>query len=316
MTSFMEVKDLNVHYPIRGGFFNTVVDHVYAVDGVSMEFEKGKTYGLVGESGSGKSTTGKAIIGLEKITSGSVIYEGENVTNQRRKRNSAFNRDIQMIFQDSHSAMNPRKRVKDIIAEPIRNFLNLSPQEETRRIIELLEIVGMSEEAMAKYPHEFSGGQKQRLGIARAVACNPKMIIADEPVSALDLSVQAQVLNFMKDIQTEYGLSYLFISHDLGVVRHMCDHISIMYKGRFVETGTRDDIFNAPQHIYTNRLLSAIPNIEPATRIARKAERQKVEATYKADAHKYYDQEGKVYPLKRLTPTHSVAMMGTEKGAE
>lgn len=316
MTSFMEVKDLNVHYPIRGGFFNTVVDHVYAVDGVSMEFEKGKTYGLVGESGSGKSTTGKAIIGLEKITSGSVIYEGENVTNQRRKRNSAFNRDIQMIFQDSHSAMNPRKRVKDIIAEPIRNFLNLSPQEETRRIIELLEIVGMSEEAMAKYPHEFSGGQKQRLGIARAVACNPKMIIADEPVSALDLSVQAQVLNFMKDIQTEYGLSYLFISHDLGVVRHMCDHISIMYKGRFVETGTRDDIFNAPQHIYTNRLLSAIPNIEPATRIARKAERQKVEATYKADAHKYYDQDGKVYPLKQLSPTHSVAMMGTEKGAE
>lgn len=316
MTSFMEVKDLNVHYPIRGGFFNTVVDHVYAVDGVSMEFEKGKTYGLVGESGSGKSTTGKAIIGLEKITSGSVIYEGENVTNQRRKRNSAFNRDIQMIFQDSHSAMNPRKRVKDIIAEPIRNFLNLSPQEETRRIIELLEIVGMSEEAMAKYPHEFSGGQKQRLGIARAVACNPKMIIADEPVSALDLSVQAQVLNFMKDIQTEYGLSYLFISHDLGVVRHMCDHISIMYKGRFVETGTRDDIFNAPQHIYTNRLLSAIPNIEPATRIARKAERQKVEATYKADAHKYYDQDGKVYPLKQLSPTHSVAMMGTEKGVE
>lgn len=316
MSTFMEVKDLNVHYPIRGGFFNTVVDKVYAVDGVSMAFEKGKTYGLVGESGSGKSTTGKAIIGLEKITSGAVIYEGENVTNQRRKRDSAFNRDIQMIFQDSHSAMNPRKRVKDILAEPIHNFLNLSPQEETRRIIELLEIVGMSEEAMAKYPHEFSGGQKQRLGIARAVACNPKMIIADEPVSALDLSVQAQVLNFMKDIQTEYGLSYLFISHDLGVVRHMCDHISIMYKGRFVETGTRDDIFSSPQHIYTNRLLSAIPNIDPATRIERKVERQKVEATYKADAHKYYDTDGKVYPLKEVSSTHSVAMMGAEKEAD
>jgi peptide/nickel transport system ATP-binding protein len=316
MSTFMEVKDLNVHYPIRGGFFNTIVDKVYAVDGVSMAFEKGKTYGLVGESGSGKSTTGKAIIGLEKITSGSVIYEGENVTNQRRKRDSAFNREIQMIFQDSHSAMNPRKRVRDIIAEPIRNFLNLSPQEETRRIIELLEIVGMSEEAMVKYPHEFSGGQKQRLGIARAVACNPKMIIADEPVSALDLSVQAQVLNFMKDIQTEYGLSYLFISHDLGVVRHMCDHISIMYKGRFVETGTRDDIFNNPQHIYTNRLLSAIPNIDPATRIERKAERQKVEAIYKADAHKYYDEDGKVYPLKDISPSHSVAMMGNVKEAD
>lgn len=316
MTSFMEVKDLNVHYPIRGGFFNTVVDHVYAVDGVSMEFEKGKTYGLVGESGSGKSTTGKAIIGLEKITSGKVIYEGQDVTNQRRKRNSAYNRDIQMIFQDSHSAMNPRKRVQEIIAEPIRNFLNLSPQEEKRRIIELLEIVGLSEEAMVKYPHEFSGGQKQRLGIARAVACNPKMIIADEPVSALDLSVQAQVLNFMKDIQTEYGLSYLFISHDLGVVRHMCDHISIMYKGRFVETGTRNDIFNNPQHIYTNRLLSAIPNIEPETRIERKIERQKVEAIYKTDSHRYYDQDGKVYPLKEISSTHKTAMIGLEKGAE
>lgn len=312
--SFMQIKDLNVHYPIRGGFFNTVVDHVYAVDGVSMGFEKGKTYGLVGESGSGKSTTGKAIIGLEKVTSGSIIYEGEDVTNQRRKRNSTYNRDIQMIFQDSHSAMNPRKRVQDIIAEPIRNFLNLSPQEEKKRIIELLEIVGMSEEALVKYPHEFSGGQKQRLGIARAVACNPKMIIADEPVSALDLSVQAQVLNFMKDIQTEYGLSYLFISHDLGVVRHMCDDISIMYKGRFVETGTKEDIFNDPRHIYTNRLLSAIPNIEPETRLERKVQRQKVEALYKADSHKYYDEEGKVYPLKELSATHRVAMMGNEKG--
>ncbi|WP_397539557.1 ABC transporter ATP-binding protein [Rummeliibacillus pycnus] len=312
--SFMQIKDLCVHYPIRGGFFNSVVDYVYAVDGVSMEFEKGKTYGLVGESGSGKSTTGKAIIGLEKITSGQIIYEGEDVTNQRRKRNSAYNRDIQMIFQDSSSSMNPRKRVMDIIAEPIRNFTNMSDKEERKRIIELLEIVGMSEEAMYKYPHEFSGGQRQRLGIARAVACNPKMIIADEPVSALDLSVQAQVLNFMKDIQTEYGLSYLFISHDLGVVRHMCDHISIMYKGRFVETGSREDIYQDPRHIYTNRLLSAIPNIEPETRIERKKVRQRVEDAYREDQHKYYDENGKVYPLKEVSSRHSVAMMATEKG--
>ncbi|ETT88512.1 ATP-binding cassette domain-containing protein [Viridibacillus sp. FSL R5-0477] len=312
--SFMQIKDLCVHYPIRGGFFNTVVDHVYAVDGVSMEFEKGKTYGLVGESGSGKSTTGKAIIGLEKITSGSIIYEGENVTNQRRERTSPYNRDIQMIFQDSHSSMNPRKRIKDIIAEPIRNFLKLSDQEENKRINELLAIVGMPEDAKYKYPHEFSGGQKQRIGIARAVACNPKMIIADEPVSALDLSVQAQVLNFMKDIQQEYGLSYLFISHDLGVVKHMCDHISIMYKGRFVETGRREDVYKNPQHIYTQRLLSAIPNIEPSTRIARKAERQGVEALYQTEQHKYYDENGKVYALKQLSSTHSVAMNTQEKG--
>ncbi|VEI06873.1 ATP-binding cassette domain-containing protein [Kurthia zopfii] len=312
--SFMQIKDLNVHYPIRGGFFNTVVDHVYAVDGVTMEFEKGKTYGLVGESGSGKSTTGKAIIGLEKITSGSVIYEGEDVTNKRRNRNSSFNRDIQMIFQDSTSAMNPRKRIQDVLAEPIRNFMNLSPKEEKKRMIELLEIVGMSEEALLKYPHEFSGGQKQRLGIARAVACNPKMIIADEPVSALDLSVQAQVLNFMKDIQTEFGLSYLFISHDLGVVRHMCDHISIMYKGRFVEQGTQKDIYTNPQHVYTNRLLSAIPKIEPTTRAQRKEERRAVEIAYRADAEKYYDQDGKVYPLKDFSSTHKVAMMTSERG--
>ena len=311
--SFMQINDLQVHYPIRGGFFNTVVDRVHAVDGVSMELEKGKTYGLVGESGSGKSTTGKAIIGLEKITSGSIFYEGENVTNQRRKRNSAYNRDIQMIFQDANSSLNPRKRVADIIAEPIRNFQKLSPKEENQRINELLAIVGMPEDAKLKYPHEFSGGQKQRLGIARAVACNPKLIIADEPVSALDLSVQAQVLNFMKDIQTEYGLSYLFISHDLGVVKHMCDHISIMYRGRFVETGTRKDIYESPQHIYTKRLLSAIPDINPMNREQRKQERKAVEALYEKEKDLYYDESGKVYNLKTISDTHQVAL--AEKGA-
>lgn len=314
--SFLEVQNLCVHYPIRGGFFNRVIDHVYAVDGVSMVFEKGKTYGLVGESGCGKSTTGKSIIGLEKITSGKIIYEGQDVTNQRRKRDSAYSRDIQMIFQDAHSSMNPRMRVIDILAEPIRNFMNLTDQEERKRINELLDIVGMSEDVLLKYPHEFSGGQKQRLGIARAVACNPKMIIADEPVSALDLSVQAQVLNFMKDIQEQMGLSYLFISHDLGVVKHMCDYISVMYKGRFVESGTQDDIYTNPKHIYTNRLLSAIPEIDPQTRLERKVERQKVEVTYKAEQHKYYDEHGRVYPLKNLSPTHQVAMSGEEQGGK
>ena len=290
--SFMQIKDLHVHYPIRGGFFNTIIDHVHAVDGISMEFEKGKTYGLVGESGCGKSTTGKAIIGLEKITSGSILYEGKDVTNQRRQRNSSYNRDIQMIFQDAHSSLNPRKRVKDIIAEPIRNFLNLSDLEEKKRINELLAIVGMPEDAKLKYPHEFSGGQKQRIGIARAIATNPKLIIADEPVSALDLSVQAQVLNFLKDIQSELGLSYLFISHDLGVVKHMCDKISIMNKGRFVETGNKTDIYQSPQHIYTKRLLSAIPTIEPATRQERKVERIIVEQNYQVENHQYYDSNG------------------------
>ncbi|QFF98237.1 ABC transporter ATP-binding protein [Psychrobacillus glaciei] len=312
--SFMQINDLRVHYPIRGGFFNTVIDNVHAVDGINLEFEKGKAYGLVGESGCGKSTTGKSIIGLEKITSGNIIYEGEDVTNKRRNPNSTFNRDIQMIFQDANSSLNPRKRVQDIIAEPIRNFLKLTPDEEKRKINELLAIVGMNEDAKVKYPHEFSGGQKQRIGIARAIACNPKLIIADEPVSALDLSVQAQVLNFMKDIQEEFGLSYLFISHDLGVVKHMCEHISIMYKGRFVESGNREDIYTNPQHIYTKRLLSAIPDVNPIGRDVRKRDRIKVEADYVIEHKNYYDPNGRVFDLKKLTDTHFVAMSAHEKG--
>ena len=309
----MQIKDLHVHYPIRGGFFNTVVDRVHAVDGISIEIEKGKTYGLVGESGCGKSTTGKSIIGLEKITSGQIIYEGQDVTNSRRSPSSSYNRDIQMIFQDAHSSLNPRKRVQDIIAEPIRNFLKLSPTEEKRKINELLEIVGMSEDVKVKYPHEFSGGQKQRIGIARAIATNPKLIIADEPVSALDLSVQAQVLNFMKDIQREFGLSYLFISHDLGVVKHMCDEISIMYKGKFVETGSRQDIYTNPQHIYTRRLLSAIPDVNPKGREARKRERIEVEKNYVTDHQKYFDKDGKVLDLVPISTTHQVAMATRSK---
>ncbi|KGR73672.1 ATP-binding cassette domain-containing protein [Ureibacillus sinduriensis] len=312
--SFMQINDLKVHYPVRGGFFNTVIDQVLAVDGITMEFERGKAYGLVGESGCGKSTTGKALIGLEKITSGSIIYEGENVTNKRRNRKSSFNRDVQMIFQDAHSSLNPRKRVRDIIAEPIRNFLNLTPKEEERKISELLEIVGMPEDAKLKYPHEFSGGQKQRLGIARAIATNPKLIIADEPVSALDLSVQAQVLNFMKDIQNEFGLSYLFISHDLGVVKHMCDHISIMYKGRFVETGTKADIYTNPQHIYTKRLLSAIPEVSPVGRENRKRERIRVEQNYQAEHKNYFDENERVFDLLQVSNTHYVASTSQVKG--
>lgn len=313
---FLEIEDLKVHYPIRGGFFNTVVDHVYALDGINMSLEKGKTYGLVGESGSGKSTTGKAIMGLEKITSGSIIYEGKDVSKQIRGKNSTYNRDVQMIFQDSTSSLNPRKRVRDIIAEPIRNFENLTPGEEKKRVLELLDIVGMPEDALLKYPHEFSGGQKQRLGVARAVACRPKLIVADEPVSALDLSVQAQVLNFMKDIQDQYGLSYLFISHDLGVVKHMCDHISIMYRGRLVESGTRQDIYKNPQHIYTKRLIAAIPEIDTENREMHKLNRRRVEEEYRQNEKQYYDENGKVYDLKSLTDTHKVAIKNIEVGGE
>ena len=313
--SFIEIKNLKVHYPIRGGFFNRIVDHVYAVDGVDLTIEKGKTYGLVGESGSGKSTIGKAIIGLEKIKDGTITYEGK-VIEKRRSRKSDYNQNIQMIFQDSLSSLNPKKRIIDIIAEPLRNFENLTDNEERKRVSELLEIVGMTDDALYKYPHEFSGGQRQRIGVARAVAIKPKLIIADEPVSALDLSVQAQVLNYMKEIQKQFGLSYLFISHDLGVVKHMCDYISIMYRGRFVETGKRDDIYNNPQHIYTKRLIAAIPEVNPNHRESNKSKRLAVEKEYKENELEYYDKNGKVYDLQKLTDTHYVALAHKVKGGE
>ncbi|EOL45431.1 peptide ABC transporter ATP-binding protein [Enterococcus phoeniculicola] len=308
MSELIQIKDLKVHYPIRSGFFNRVTDFVYAVDGVDFTIEKGKTYGLVGESGSGKSTTGKAIVGLEKVTSGEILYEGKDITKRSNRKKMDYNKDVQMIFQDAMSSLNPKKRVADIIAEPIRNFERLSDQEEKKKVKGLLDIVGMPEDALYKYPHEFSGGQRQRLGVARAVATNPKLIVADEPVSALDLSVQAQVLNFMKRIQEEYGLSYLFISHDLGVVKHMCDNIAIMTKGRFVEIGSREDIYTDPRHIYTKRLLSAIPRIDVENRDAHKQNRRRVEEEYITHQKDYYDNVGRVYDLRKITDTHQVAL--------
>src|SRR5690625_620621 len=257
--SYLEVKDLKVHFPIKGGIFGRTVDYVKAVDGVSFTVEKGMTYGLIGESGSGKTTTGRAIIGLNRVTEGQIIFNGKDITNERGRRDD-FRKEVQMIFQDPYSSLNPRKRVYDILKEPLRNFENLTREEERKKIEELLELVGLSRESINKYPHQFSGGQRQRIGIARAVATNPKLIIADEPVSALDVSVQAQVLNFMQEIQEDMDLTMLFIAHDLGVVRHMCQHIGIMYHGRLVEEGTAEEIFNNPQHIYTKRLIAAIPD--------------------------------------------------------
>ena len=287
--SFLEIKDLKVHYPIRGGFFNKIVDYVYAVDGVDMVIEKGKTYGLIGESGSGKSTIGKSIIGLEKITSGKVIFDGRVLTKRMVKHDKAFTKDVQMIFQDNMSSLDPKKRVLDIIAEPLRNFEKLTVTEERKKVLELLDIVGMPEDALYKYSFEFSGGQRQRIGVARAISLKPRLIIADEPVSALDLSVQAQVLNFMKKIQKDMGLSYLFISHDLGVVKHMCDYINIMYRGRLVERGTKEDIYNNAQHIYTKRLIAAIPETDPRLKEELIKNRIKMEKEYKDLESEYYD---------------------------
>lgn len=304
---FLEVKDLQVYFPIKGGIFNRTIGHIKAVDGVSFSLEQGKTYGLVGESGSGKSTTGRAIIGLEEVTSGTITYNGQDITSQKSKT-KAIRQDVQMIFQDPYSSLNPRKRVLDIIAEPLRNFEKLSRMEEKKRVQELLELVGLSPESILKYPHEFSGGQRQRIGVARAIALKPKLIIADEPVSALDVSVQAQVLNFMKEIQEELNLTYLFISHDLGIVKHMCDDIAIMYKGRYVEQGTREDIFDNPQHIYTKRLIAAIPDINPRNRAEQYKLRQEVQKEYEQSYDNYFDSEGLAYGLQPISGTHRVAL--------
>ncbi|HWT74909.1 MAG TPA: ATP-binding cassette domain-containing protein [Mobilitalea sp.] len=304
----LEVKDLKVHYPIRGGILGRTQGYVKAVDGVTFSIESGETLGLVGESGSGKSTTGKAIIGLARITSGHILFDGEDITKYVGKNHSPYRRGVQMIFQDAYSSLNPKKRVLDIIAEPLRNFEKFSAKEEKKKVDELLDIVGMSPETSIKYPFEFSGGQRQRIGIARAMALKPRLIIADEPVSALDLSVQAQVLNFMKDIQDQFKLSYLFVSHDLGVVEHMCSNISIMHKGRFVEKGKKENIYNNPQHIYTKRLIAAIPDIDPSKREKMQIFRDKVAEEYKEKYKDYYTSDNRVYDLKKISDNHYVAL--------
>lgn len=304
----LKVENLRVHYPVRSGFFNHVTDYVHAVDGVSFTIQKGQSYGVIGESGSGKSTIGQALVCLVEATSGTITYRGKDVTDKRVRKKLKYNKDVQMIFQDSLSSLNPKKKVIDIIGEPLRNFEKLSRKDLKQLVLELLQTVGLDEESLYKYPHQFSGGQRQRIGVARAVATKPKLIIADEPVSALDLSVQAQVLNYMKAIQKKYGVAFLFISHDLGVVHHMCDNLAIMHRGRFVEIGTREDIYQDPLHIYTKRLLAAIPQTDVENRESHRKKRQALEAEYNAQKEDYYDKNGRVYPLEEVTRTHSVAL--------
>ena len=312
--NLIEIKDLCVHYPIRSGFFNRITDYVYAVDGVTFEIKQGESYGIIGESGSGKSTIGKSIVGLEKTTSGQILYQGNDVTKKHTRTKTKYNKDVQRIFQDSLSSLNPRKKILDIIAEPLRNFEQLSQHEIVEKVAHLLEIVGLERDSLYKYPHQFSGGQRQRIGVARAVASNPKLIIADEPVSALDLSVQAQVLNYMKKIQKEFGVSFMFISHDLGVVYHMCDNLAIMHRGRFVEIGSRQDIYQNPQHIYTKRLLAAIPRVDVTNRAKNRALRQQVEQEFQENQYSYYDENGRVYPLRQISDTHWVALPEQKEG--
>lgn len=308
MSDLIKINDLCVHYPIRSGFFNRITDYVYAVDGVSFNIKAGESYGVIGESGSGKSTIGKTIVGLEKATSGSVTYQGYDVTKASVRRKINYNKDVQMIFQDSLSSLNPKKKIIDIIGEPLKNFDHLKGEELKEEVLKLLATVGLDSDALYKYPHQFSGGQRQRIGIARAVASHPKLIIADEPVSALDLSVQAQVLNYMKKIQHDYHIAFMFISHDLGVVYHMCDNLAIMHRGKFVEIGTRKDIYQNPMHIYTKRLLAAIPQTNVEKKDFYRDRRHQIEKEFNESKGKYYDSDGKVFPLKKVSETHLVAL--------
>lgn len=267
----LKVKGLKVHFPVSGGFL-AKKQIVKAVDGVDFEIAKGETFGLVGESGCGKSTTGRALVKIYEPTAGKVIFDGEDITKIKGAKLKEFRRDMQMIFQDPYASLNPRMTVGEIIREPmdIHGIYN-SKEERENRVRELLEIVGLKPDHIRRYPHEFSGGQRQRIGIARTLALNPKFIVCDEPISALDVSIQAQVINLLEKIQKEMGIAYLFIAHDLSMVKHISDRIGVMYLGNLVEVGDSDELYNNPLHPYTKALLSSVPIPDP--KVAKSRER-------------------------------------------
>jgi peptide/nickel transport system ATP-binding protein len=263
----LQVNDLKKHFPLRGGLLSQITGYVYAVDGVSFSIDRGETLSLVGESGCGKSTVGKALLRLFDLTDGQVVLNGERIDELSPVALRPLRKRIQVVFQDPFSSLNPRMRVRDILAEPITNFgLLHSKAEIDARIGDLMEKVGLRRDAINRWPHEFSGGQRQRIGIARALAAEPDLIICDEAVSALDVSVKAQIVNLLCDLQRELGLALLFISHDLAIVEHMTHRVAVMYLGKIVEKGTRDQIFAKPKHPYTKALLSAVPVPDPDAR--------------------------------------------------
>ncbi len=268
--TLVDVRDLKVHFPIRGGLLGRTVASVKAVDGVDLTIKRGEVLGLVGESGCGKSTLGRAVLQLIRPTSGSVVFNGEDLTQlppgplRRRRAN------MQMIFQDPYSSLDQRYTIGRIIAEPLINFGRGSHQEQQDRVRQLLQVVGLNPNVVNRYAHEFSGGQRQRIGIARALALNPQFIVADEPISALDVSIQAQVLNLLTDLQNEFNLTYLFISHSLSAVKHLSTRVAVMYLGHIVEVGSGDEVYSNPQHPYTIALLSASPFPDPDLESTRK----------------------------------------------
>jgi oligopeptide/dipeptide ABC transporter ATP-binding protein len=263
------VKNVKKHFPIKGGLFQRVKSHVKAVDGITLDIYKGETLGVVGESGCGKSTLGRTILGLESLTEGELVFNGNNISKYSARQLKPFKKEMQMIFQDPYASLNPKQRIGDALEEALIIHTDLPARERREKVVKLLNEVGLKEDHYERYPHEFSGGQRQRIGIARAISINPSFIVCDEPVSALDVSVQAQVIKLLKDLQEKHALTYLFVSHDLGVVRHLCNRVLVMYLGQMVELAPVEKLYENPTHPYTEALLSAIPR--PA--VGRKRER-------------------------------------------
>ncbi|UQZ74650.1 peptide ABC transporter substrate-binding protein [Niallia circulans] len=266
MQPLVEIQNLKKYYPIKKGILSKTVGHVKAVDGLDFSIYSGETISLVGESGCGKSTTGRAIVKLDPPTDGKVLFEGRDMAAIQNKELRKIRTDMQIIFQDPYSSLNPRKRIGDLLAEPLIAHRLASKEKASKKVDRMLEIVGLTKFHKSRYPHEFSGGQRQRVGIARALMLNPKLIVCDEPVSALDVSIQAQVLNLLKDLQKEFNLTYLFIAHGLGAVKYISDRIAVMYLGKIVEIGKTEEIFRNPKHPYTQVLLSAYPIPNPHLR--------------------------------------------------
>jgi oligopeptide transport system ATP-binding protein len=279
MSALLEVRDLVKRFPVkRGLFFERTVDYVEAVGGVSFDIAAGETLGLVGESGSGKSTTGYCVLQLMRPTSGSVRFEGRELTELSGEELRRVRRNAQIVFQDPYASLDPRMTVGNIVAEPLVVHDVGTRRDRRARVRELLDVVGFDPVYVNRYPHEFSGGQRQRIGIARALALSPRLIVCDEPVSALDVSIQAQIINLLKDLQAEFGLAYLFIAHDLAVVRSVSDRIAVMHHGRIVETGLAKDVYEHPKDAYTKALLASVPVPDPARMQERKADRRKLQS--------------------------------------